>query len=215
MFLWIFLLASVIAQGQWFAGGSVGIATLTGDGNTVVNASRTSIALYKPQNGFAFQLLAGRHIREYFSVQANYGWNRNSVSFTGLNLVGGQEDSFEQQRTLSQNSGGVDGMIYFQPRTARFRPYVSGGAGLIRLDSVAQNLLIRKGNPSLPADRFSATKPYWRTAVGLDVQLFPKWRFRYTFWETVTSNPLSSQLRPQGKALFLNFLNQFGFVREF
>ena len=211
----MFLLACSAAQGQWFAGGTVGIATLTGDGSTVVDSSRTSIALYKPQNGFAFQLFAGRHIREYFSVQANYGWNRNAVTFTGLNLEGGKEDSFEQARTLRQNSAGVDGMIYFQPRAARFRPYVSGGAGLIRLDSSASTLLIRKGNPSLPAESFAATKSYWRTAVGLDVQLRDKWRFRYTFWETVSTNPLSSQLRPQGKSLFLNFLNQFGLVREF
>ena len=209
------MFAATLAQAQWFAGGTAGIATLTGDGATSIDATRTAISLYKPSNGFAFQVFAGKHVREYFSVQAAYGWNRNQVTYTGLDIAAGREDSFEQARTARQQSAGLDGMIYFRPRASRFRPYVSGGAGWIHLDSQAQRVVIAKGNPVLPAAEFSASKPYWRTAVGMDLRLRPGWQFRYTFWETVSTNPLSAQMRPAGKALFLNFLNQFGLVHEF
>ncbi len=204
-----------IVQAQWFAGGTAGLATVTGDGRTIIESTRTQIALYQPSNGPALQLFTGRHLNDYLSIQAAYGWNRNPVTFTGTNLGGTQEDTFEQDRRSTQNSFGFDGMIYARPRSSRIRPYVAGGAGLIHLNSRAQALLISKGRPVMPPDTFTATKPYWRTAVGLDLQLRPKWHFRYTFWETVSSNPLSAQLRPRGKALFLNFLNNFGIVREF
>jgi len=212
---WCFLLFCALSQAQWFSGGSVGLATLTGDGSTSIEASRTRIALYQPKNGPAFQLFAGRHIRDYLSLQASYGYNRNPVTFTGLDIANSIENSFEQSRRLTQHSGGLDAMIYFRPLTSKVRPYVSGGAGLIYLNSTTNRLLNIKGNPVPPPDSFSNTKPYWRTAVGIDLYLKPKWRFRYTFWETVTTNPLSAQLQPRGKALFLNFLNQFGVVREF
>ena len=205
------LLTKGIAHAQWFAGGTAGIATVTGDGRTIIDSTRTEIALYQPSNGPAFQLFAGRHLNNYFSIQAAYGWNRNPVTFTGTNAT----DTFEQERRSTQNSFGFDGMIYGRPRTSIWRPYVAGGTGLIHLNSRAQTLLISKGRPTLPPDSFSATKPYWRTAVGIDLKLRPKWYFRFTFWETVSSNPLSAQLRPPGKALFLNFINNFGFVREF
>ncbi len=213
--LFFLLFAERIAQAQWFAGGTAGIATLTGDGRTIIDSTRTQIALYKPSNGPAFQVFAGRHLYDYLSIQAAYGWNRNPLTFTGTSLTGTQEDTFEQDRRSTQNSFGFDGMIYGRPRSSKWRPYVAGGAGLIHLNSRAQTLLISKGRPILPPDTFSATKPYWRTAVGIDFKLHPKWHFRFTFWETVTANPLSAQLRPPGKALFLNFLNNFGFVREF
>lgn len=211
----VLLALSCVSRGQWFAGGTIGIATLSGDGATNIDRDQTAISLYQPANGPAFQLFAGKHIREYFSIQAAYGFNRNNVTFTGLALQNNREDTFEQSRTATQQSFGLDGMIYFRPKASRFRPYVSGGAGTIRLTSDAQNVRILKGNPILPPNQFTSTKPYWRTAVGMDLRLRTGWQFRYTFWETVSSNPLSAQLRPGGKALFLNFLNQFGLVREF
>jgi hypothetical protein len=211
----LLLLAVAPLHSQWFGGGSVGIATLTGDGATRIDANQTSISLYQPQIGPAFQFFAGRHLRNYFSVQAAYGFNRNNSTFVGSSISPNREDTFEQTRTIRQQSVGFDAMIYARPQGSRLRPYVSGGFGYMHLNSQRQALIIRKGNPALPADAISAGKPYWRTAVGVDIQLRPRWQFRYTFWETVTTNPLSSQLRPQGSALFLNFLNQFGLVREF
>ncbi|MBM3762591.1 MAG: porin family protein [Acidobacteria bacterium] len=212
-----FLIASLVplCSGQWFAGGTAGIATLSGDGATNIDRDQTAISLYQPKNGPAFQIFAGKHIREYFSLQAAYGFNRNNVTFTGLATANNREDSFEQARTATQQSFGLDAMIHVLPRTNRFRPYVSGGAGTIHLASSSKSVRIQKGNPTLPPNEFSNSKLYWRTAVGLDLRLRPGWQFRYTFWETVSANPLSAQLRPRGKALFLNFLNQFGIVREF
>ena len=201
--------------GQWFTGGTVGIATLSGDGATKIDGGQTAISLYQPSNGPAFQLFAGKHLKDYLSVQGTYGWNQNRVTFTGLKLANGREDAFDQSRRSRQQSAGVDAMIYFRPRTSRYRPYVSGGLGWIQLSSQARELRVRKGMPEIPQDHFSASKAYWRTAVGMDFRLRPGWQFRYTFWETVSNNTLSAQLRPRGQALFLNFINQFGFVRQF
>jgi len=204
-----------LAQAQWFSGATAGIATLTGDSATSINAARTGISLYQPANGPALQVFAGKHVREYFSFQAAYSFNRNNYNLTTLDQTASSENSFTQSRRLRQDALGVDGLIYFRPRSSRVRPYVSGGLGWIHLSSSLRETQISKGNPTLPANTFSSNKPYWRTAVGMDIRLKPGWQFRYTFWETVSSNTLSSQLRPQGKSLFLNFLNQFGIVHEF
>ncbi len=214
MLLLLFFLASGSAAGQWYAGGSAGIATLSGDGAASVTSTAAATAQYQPRIGLAAQAFTGRTIGNYLAAQAAFSWNRNQLTFVGLDNSAAAF-SFEQQRRSQQFTLGLDGLIYFRKRGERLRPYVSGGAGWLRASSSAAALLNASGTPPLPAAQFAAHKPYWRTAVGLDVTLKSRWRFRYTFWETVCTNPFGAELRPQGRALLLNFHNQFGLLREF
>lgn len=202
-------------QGQWYAGGTGGLSTLSADGRTVITRDSTAISLYKPENGAALSLFAGKHWREYLSVQGMYVWNRNALQFTETLVEGGRETTFEQKRTSTQNAGSVDGLIYFQPRASRFRPYVSGGLGLVRVNSEAGAVVVAKGAVVLPPEQFAATRVFWRTAVGIDVRVAKGWRFRYSFWETFSANPFSRELRPRGQRNLLHFQNMFGFLREF
>lgn len=181
----------------------------------MIDASATRVSLLKPENGPAMQFFAGRQFRDYFSAQASYGWNSNDVAFTGTSFAGGRETTFEQARSSRQNSAGGDAMIYFRPRTSRLRPYLSGGAGVVHLSSTAGRTLIAKGSPILPAEKFSHTNVYWRTTVGMDVRLAGGWWFRYSFFETLSNNGLSSELAPPGQRRLLNFQSQFGIFRTF
>ncbi len=203
------------SHGQWYAGGMGGLSTLSADGRTIITQESTAISLYKPENGASLHLFAGKHWREYLSVQGSYVWNRNALQFTETRVEGGQETTFEQKRTSSQNAGSLDGLIYFRPRASRFRPYVAGGLGMVRVSSEAGAVVVAKGAVALPPERFAATRVFWRTAVGIDVRVAAGWRFRYSFWETLSANPISRELRPRGQRNLANFQNMFGFVREF
>lgn len=206
---------AAVSYGQWYVGGMAGLSTLSADGQNVFTGSSTSISSYKPENGAAVQLFAGRHWREYFSTQGSYSWNRNALKFSGTRVEGGQEVTFEQARSSRQNVVTGEGLIYFRPRASRFRPYVLGGLGMVHAGSAAGVVSVAKGRVVLPPERFSATRVHWRTAVGMDVRLKDGWRFRYSFWENLSANPFSKALRPKGTRNLLNFQNMFGVVREF
>jgi hypothetical protein len=202
-------------RAQWYAGAMGGLSTLSADGRTIITTESTAISLYKPENGPSLHLFAGKHWREYLSVQGSYVWNRNALQFTETRVEGGRESTFEQKRTSAQSAFSADGLIYFRPRSSRFRPYVSGGLGMVRLSSSAGPIVVSKGTVSLPPDQFAATRVFWRTAVGIDVRVAQGWRFRYSFWETLSANSISRELRPRGQRNLANFQNMFGFVREF
>lgn len=203
------------SHGQWYAGGMGGLSTLSADGRTIITQGSTAISLYKPENGASLHLFAGKHWREYLSVQGGYVWNRNALQFTETRVEGGQETTFEQKRTSAQSAVSADGLIYFRRRESRLRPYVAGGLGMVRVSSGAGAVVVAKGAVSLPPEQFAATRVFWRTAVGIDVRVVEGWRFRYSFWETFSANPFSRELRPRGQRNLLNFQNMFGFVREF
>ena len=205
---------SGLAAAQWFAGASGGVATLSADGSSSLDATQTVVSAYKPENGAAFEVFGGRHINDILSIQAAYVWNRNALTFTGASFSGGRDTSYEQARDSSQQAGGAQAMIYFRSRRSRFRPYVSGGAGIAHLVSHAGPAIVAKGAP-LPAETFSASSVYWRTAVGLDARLRKGWWLRYAFGETLSANGLSKRLLLPGERHLLNFQSQFGFVRVF
>jgi hypothetical protein len=54
-----------------------------------------------------------------------------------------------------------------------------------------------------------------RVAVGIDLLFRRGWGFRYSFSETMTSNPFSVTLDPPGSRRLANFQNLFGFVKYF
>jgi hypothetical protein len=75
-------------------------------------------------------------------------------------------------------------------------------------DSRAQGL-------SPPAGAIKSTHIGLRSHVGIDFRLSRQISFRYTFSETISSNPISPSLTPPGRRPLMNFQNLFGFVSRF
>jgi hypothetical protein len=68
-----------------------------------------------------------------------------------------------------------------------------------------------------PPARFATTNPALRVAVGIDIGSTPAgpWRFRYSFSETISRNPISAQLSPTPPRNLANFQNLFGVIALF
>jgi len=199
------------ADNGFFVGGLGGISTLSADGRSVLTGSEPAAGLYKPENGPALDVFAGWHATGYLSLQGNYVRNSNDLSITGI--LG--DASFEQARRSSQNAFIGDAMLYFRNRHSWVRPYLSAGAGAVRIDSVATGVTSDTGSLPLPPQEFSATRFALRVAVGIDLLLRNGWGFRYSFSETKSGNPFSKQLVPAGQRGLANFQNLFGVVKYF
>ena len=91
-----------------------GIATLSADARAVITSSGADVSLYKPENGAALNLLAGMHVNDYFSVQGNYIWNRNTLTLSSVRSTNG--DFFEERRRSVQHGFIADGLLYFRNR---------------------------------------------------------------------------------------------------
>ncbi len=59
-----------------------GLSTLSADARCVIGPQGASFSLYKPENGAAATLFLGRHLKDYLSLQADYGWNRNDLTLS-------------------------------------------------------------------------------------------------------------------------------------
>ena len=203
------------AQAQFYTGAMGGIATLSGDSSSSVSAGGSSFSNYSPQNGFVLDVLAGWHLSDYFSVQANYNWNRNDLTLTAASFSNGLQQGYEETRNSSQQSFLGDVLVYFRKRGSRFRPYLSVGTGVVHFSSTQQQVTTTVGSPVLPPQTFSTTMVALHVPVGIDVRLHDGWAFRYAFSETLTSNPISDRLTPQGQANLKNFQNLFGIIKQF
>ena len=188
---------------------------MSADGQTRISGTETAISLYKPENGPVLHMFAGRDLTNYFSVQGSVTRNSNAFSVTGSRTAAGVEATFQQDYRLRSLSGGGEGMFYFRPRSSRFRPYLSGGVGFASLRATAGGVQIAKGAVQLPPAKFDAVKPYWRTAVGIDVAVGQGWMVRYSFSEALTGNPISKQLQPPGARALADFQSIFGFLKRF
>jgi hypothetical protein len=208
------LCAAALASPAWsqnYAGAVAGLATLSADAQSQFGAASGTSSAYRPQNGAALNVFAGRDVKEYVSIQGNYIWNRNTVTLTSLQTAGSTA-GYQETRGSSQHSGTVDVLVYFRNRRSRLRPYLSAGAGLVHLTSERDRVTSAFGGAVLPPDRFSATKAALRIAVGLDVVMTGRFVFRYTFSESNSGNPISQQLAPQGQRVLKNFQNLFGIL---
>ncbi len=191
------------------------MTALSADGQTTITASGSNVSLYKPENGITARIYVGRHLSDYFSVQGNYTLSRNALALTSLATLAGQESVYEQMRGSSQQMVGAEAMGYFRPLTSALRPYLSFGGGLAHFSSVGGRVTVQRGTLALPPSTFNTTKPFVRVDVGMDIRINRGWKFRYSFGETLTRNPISVQLIPQGKRNLATFQNLFGFVKEF
>jgi hypothetical protein len=199
------------ADPGFFAGGLCGISTLSADARTSLGGAEPAAGAYKPENGSAVDVFAGWHANGYISFQGNYLRNTNDVAITSI--LGSA--SFEQARRSSQDAFMGDALLYFRDRSSWVRPYLSAGAGTVRIDSRATGLLSNSGSLPLPPPEFSATHFAFRVAVGIDIVSKSNWGFRYSFSETMSGNPFSQQLAPRGQRGLANFQNLFGVVKYF
>jgi hypothetical protein len=170
------------------------------------------LSSYDPANGGALNLFAGVHLHDYFSLQADYIWNRNDLI---LNSSSSSGTFYQESRSSSQHAGVFDLLIYFRPRHSRIRPYLSEGVGIAHLSSARERLVATGGSPALSPARFSSTDVVLRTHVGIDIKLTAKLDFRYSFSETLGHNEISKQLSPPGTHKLMNFQNLFGFLVHF
>jgi hypothetical protein len=198
-----------------FVGVVAGVSTLSADGRTTSTPAAFEASLYKPENGPAVNLLAGVHVTDYLSAQANYVWNRNTVTTSAVRVTDLASAFVEERRRGGQHAFLADVLLYFRSRTSWARPYLSAGAGVVRFETGEPALLSSRGPAERPSAVFESTSPALRVAVGIDVGSTAGWSFRYSFSETIGRNPVSPRLSPPGQRNLANFQNLFGVVRTF
>jgi len=198
-------------ESGFFAGGLGGIATLSADASTSLAGPVPAAGAYKPENGPALNVFAGWHANGYLSFQGNFIRNTNDVALT--DILG--TASFEQARRSSQDAFVGDALLYFRNRSSWVRPYLSAGAGPVRIDSHAAAQRSTNESLPLPPSEFSATLLAFRVAVGVDLLARNGWGFRYSFSETKSANPFGQHLAPSGQRRLANFQNLFGIVKYF
>ena len=196
-----------------YVGAMGGIATLSADAGSEHVGQGLSLSSYAPANGGALDVFAGWHLHNYFSVQGDFIWNRNSLRLSSTSSASGS--FYEDDRTSSQQAGIVSFLVYFRRRASRIRPYLGTGVGVAHLSSRRERVVSSAGSPELPPVRFSSTGPVLRSHVGIDFRLCHKVDFRYSFSETLGANEISRNLSPQGSRKLANFQNLFGFVIRF
>lgn len=204
----------LMAQRSVYVGALGGLATLSGDGSSLVSPASVATSLYSPRNGGAASVFAGIHLFNYVSLQGNYLWNRNDVTLVS-SLSDPTTFSFYQQPVSgAQNAFVADVLVYFRKRSSRIRPYLSQGGGVVHISSRVNGSTLSRGNLPLPGASGS-TFATSRTAVGLDIRLRGAWYVRYTFGENISHNPISAELSPPGQRLLKNFQNLWGIYRTF
>jgi len=208
-------LAATAAEAQQnrrvFVGTVAGVSTLSADARSEITSDGADVSLYKPENGPALNVFLGMHVREYVTVQANYIWNRNDLALTSVRSNPLGPSFYEQSQTSSQHAMVGDLLVYFREQRSVVRPYLSVGAGVVRLETKADGPA-RSRNAGPLAENLRATRATLRVAVGLDLRLGQRWSVRYSFSESVSGNPLSAQLSPPGQRNLANFQNLFGVV---
>lgn len=201
-------------DGRFFAGGLFGVSALSPDARSVTTASEAALSLYDPKLGPAFNIFAGVHVARYFSLQANWMWNRNDITLVSSFTTPEGGGHSEQVRESDQHAFVIDGLIYFRGLNSTIRPYLGTGLSLVRFSA---NEVIRSVASGLepPAGGIESTRLGLRSHVGIDFRISRNMSFRYSFSETISGNPVSPSLTPPGKRGLMNFQNLFGFVARF
>ena len=210
----VFASAEAQERPQPYAGVVAGISTLSADARSEITPGGAQVSLYKPENGPALNVVFGLHVHEYVTVQANYVWNRNDVALTSVRATDSGSSFYEQPRTSSQHAIVGDLLVYFRERRSVVRPYLSAGVGVVRLETKGDGQE-RVGNAAPAQASSQASRALLRVAVGIDVALAGGWIARYSFSESLSGNPISTQLSPPAQRNLANFQNLFGVVRAF
>lgn len=211
----VLIFAARPASAQFYAGFMGGVATLSGDAKSVIDPNVPQFSSYNATNGVVLNGFAGKHLNDFLSVQGEYAWNRNPLMLSAGSFNAGSVAEYQEDRSSSQNSVFGSVLVYFRSRQSWVRPYLSVGAGWVHLASDVKSVSVAQGAAPVPAASFSANIFGLRVPVGIDVRLRAGWRFRYSFAETISRNPISQELVPAGPHGMKNFQNLFGIVREF
>jgi hypothetical protein len=206
--------SSAPAHAQLYAGVLGGVSSLSGDARSLVTSGSVAFSSYDPANGGDLSVLFGKHFSDYFSAQASYGWNENKLSLASGNSTTGTQQGFQERRTSSQQTLLGNVLVYFRARDS-LRPYLSVGTGFMHFASTQESVQQVLGSPILLPRHFSSNRVVLNVPVGMDVNLGKGWAFRYTFSETISTNPINDQLSPPGRHTFKNFQNLFGVIRRF
>lgn len=215
LWTWLALFGVRPALAQFYAGFMGGVATLSGDARSVIDPNATQFSSYNATNGVVLNGFAGKHLNDFLSVQGEYVWNRNPLMLSAGAFNAASLAEYQEDRTSSQNSVFASVLVYFRRRKSRVRPYLSVGTGWVHLASTVKSVSVTQGAATVPPASFSADMVGLRVPVGIDVTLHRGWRFRYSFSETLSRNPISHELVPAGPHSLKNFQNLFGIVREF
>src|SRR5215469_4037267 len=72
------------AQPRPYIGVLGGVSTLSSDARTALDSTSAATSSYKPENGPTAGGYLGLHWTNYFSVQADYLWNRNLLTLDSV-----------------------------------------------------------------------------------------------------------------------------------
>jgi outer membrane protein W len=206
--------AAAQSNARLYVGELFGVSTLSADGRSDVATSDAGISLYKPENGVAINLFGGVHVAEYFTVQANWMWNRNDITLVAAAVAPGDGTFYEQRRHSRQHAAVLDGLVYFRRRDSRVRPYLGTGLSVLHFSSRdVVSAIVGRLDP--PAGEIASWRIGLRSHVGIDVRMAPRLDFRYSFSETISTNPISPSLTPPAQRGLANFQNLFGLVYRF
>jgi outer membrane protein W len=219
---WFFALACAMtlisvpsaAQGgsRAFAGALFGVSALSADAQAVTTGDDAAVSLYDPRNGPALNVFGGVHVAQYFTIQVNWMWNQNDLAL--VSSTSSQAGGFyEQTRDSSQHAVVFDGLIYFRRLDSAIRPYLGTGLSIVHFSS--EEAGSRAQGLSPPAGTIKSTHVGLRSHVGIDFRVSRHISFRYSFSETICSNPISPSLTPPGRRRLMNFQNLFGLVSRF
>jgi Outer membrane protein beta-barrel domain len=197
-----------------FAGALAGVSALSADARSVTTSSDAAVSLYDPKNGPALNIFGGVHIAQYFSVQANWMWNRNDLTLIASSTAPQTGGFYEQRRHSRQHAVVLDGLVYFRRLDSAIRPYLGTGLSVLHFSSMEVAGSSARGLVP-PAGEMASTHIGLRSHVGIDVKLSRQFAFRYSFSETISSNPIGPSLAPPGQRGLMNFQNLFGFMSRF
>jgi hypothetical protein len=196
-----------------FAGGLFGVSALSADAQAVATGADAAVSLYDPKNGPALNVFGGIHVAQYFAIQVNWMWNLNDLTLLSSHTAPLAGGFYQQTRDSSQHALVFDGLIYFRRRDSSIRPYLGTGLSVVRFSSEVDGSVAHGLTP--PASEIKSTHTGLRSHVGIDFRLSRHLSFRYSFSETISSNPIGPWLTPPGRRPLMNFQNLFGFISRF
>jgi hypothetical protein len=196
-----------------FAGALFGVSALSADARSETTAATAAVSLYDPGLGPALNVFGGAHLAQYFSLQANWMWNRNDLRLVSSSTAP-PGMFYEQFRNSRQHAAVFDALIYFRRLDSPIRPYLGTGLSVVRFSSHQTSVAAARGLAP-PAETLDSTHLGLRSHVGIDVTLSRRLSFRYSFSETIGGNPISPSLTPPGRRGLMNFQNLFGLVGRF
>ncbi len=204
------------AEPRHFLTAGLGISNVSADGSTTPpQAADLRVAGYKPQNGIAAAAAGGAHLTRFVSVQGSYFYNRNRLQFFQFEQQGGALASSEVRTHAQSHTGLGELLLYVRPRDNWLRPYLSAGAGVMRLTAPVGGAVGNGGQSIAGPAAISSSAAVFRVGVGIDVVARNGWGFRFLFGQTLRSNAISESLRISPSRRYATFHNVFGVVKQF